>query len=80
VEQRLTTWLSNRDDLSNREVAVLHHLVELSRAVLRLDHRLNHVRDEQDKGVQRPSWDEARRASFTTAFACFEVARAAGTS
>lgn len=77
--ERLTTWLVGRSDLSEREAAVLGQLVELAGAVLNLDHRLNHVRDEKDKGVQPPAWEETRRAAFTTAFACFELARAAST-
>lgn len=75
--ERLTTWLAARPDLSEREVAVLHHLIDLARVVLRLDHRLNHVRDEKDDGVSRPSWEETRRAAFTTAFACYELSRGA---
>jgi hypothetical protein len=74
---RLEAWASARSELSKRETAVLVQLVELARVVLALDQRLNHVRDEADKGVQAPSWDETRRAAFTTAFVCYELARAA---
>lgn len=62
-------------NLPSREAEVLSQVVELARVVLRLDHRLNHVRDESDKGEPDVSWDEIRRAAFTTAFACFELDR-----
>lgn len=74
---RLTRWMTGREGLSEREGLVLRQLVELAEAVLRLDHRLNHVRDEADKGRQPPMWDETHRAAFTTAFTCYELARAA---
>lgn len=64
-----------RMNLPSREAEVLSQVVELARVVLRLDHRLNHVRDESDKGEPDVSWDEIRRAAFTTAFACFELDR-----
>lgn len=74
---RLTTWMTARQGLSERERLVLRQLVALAEAALRLDHRLNHVRDEADKGHRPPTWDETRRAAFTTAFICFELSRAA---
>ncbi len=47
---RLKEWLTVQPGLSSREADVLDQLVELVRVVLRLDQRLNHVRDEADKG------------------------------
>jgi hypothetical protein len=76
--ERLKAWVGERADLGDRERAVLERLVDLADATLRLDHRLNHVRDEQDKGEEAPSWEELRRAAFTTAFVCHEVSAAAG--
>jgi len=72
--ERLRVLLAARS-LSEREQAVLEQLVELARVVLRLDHRLNHLRDEEDKGRQPPTWEEARRAAFVTAFVAYELSR-----
>ena len=58
-----------------READVLTQVVELARVVLRLDHRLNHIRDEADQGESPASWEEVRRAAFTTALACYELDR-----
>jgi len=76
---RLKKWLAGRaDDLGAREVVVLERLIDLTEATMRLDHRLNHVRDEQDNGVAPPTWDELRRAAFTTAFLCSELSAMVG--
>lgn len=72
--ERLDAWLPTRG-LQQRELAVVRQLVELAKAVLRLDHRLNHVRDEMGKGESPPSREEARRAAFVTATVCFELSR-----
>lgn len=61
--------------LPAREAEVLVQVVELARVVLRLDHRLNHIRDEADQGEPQVSWEETRRAAFATAFACYELDR-----
>ncbi len=61
--------------LPSRESGVLIQLAELARSVLSLDHRLNHIRDEADTGRAEVSWEEVRRAAFTTAFVCYELDR-----
>ncbi len=61
--------------LSSREADVVARIVDLAEAVLRLDHRLNHVRDEADRGRGQVGWDEMRRAAFATALACYELGR-----
>ena len=60
-------------DLPSREAEVVSRIVELAQAVLRLDQRLVHIRDEADKGKPGASWEEIRRAAFTTVFACYEL-------
>lgn len=72
--QRLQSHIAGLD-LSSREAVVVSQIVELARVVLRLDHRLNHIRDEVDSGEPGASWDEIRRASFITAFVCYELDR-----
>lgn len=62
--------------VSERERAVLDALVELLVAVLALDQRTTHIRDESDKGVPLRGWDEVRRAVHTTTFVCAELDRA----
>ncbi len=62
-------------ELPSREAEVVSRIVELAEAVLRLDHRLNHIRDEADKGEPDAPWEEVRRAAFTTAFTCYELDR-----
>ena len=62
-------------ELPSREAEVVSSLAELARAVLRLDLRLVHIRDEADQGEPSASWDEIRRAAFTTAFTCHELDR-----
>ena len=75
--QRLQSHISGLD-LPSREADVVSQIVELARVTLRLDHRLNHIRDEVDLGEAGASWDEIRRASFTTAFVCYELDRLQG--
>lgn len=72
--ERLRTHMATLD-LSSREVDVVARIVDLAEAALRLDHRLNHVRDETDRGRKEVGWDEVRRASFATALACYELGR-----
>lgn len=72
--QRLRNYIAGLD-LTSREADVVSQIVELARVALRLDHRLNHIRDEIDSGEPGTSWDEIRRASFTTAFVCYELDR-----
>lgn len=72
--ERLRAHLEDRS-VNERERDVLTQLVELARVVLRLDHRLNHVRDEADRGRPPASWEEIRRASFVTALVCYELSR-----
>ena len=69
---RLQAHLSDRS-LSERVVLV--QLTELARVVLRLDHRLNHLRDEVGKAQPAPTWDEVRRAVFVTALVAYELSR-----
>lgn len=64
-------------EIPAREANVLQQLVELADAVLKLDHRLNHVRDEIDKDRPSVTWEEVRRAAFTTALTCYELDRLA---
>ena len=76
---RLEDLLRSRvDKLGEREIAVLQALVKLVEVALQLDQRLTHVRDESAKDRPLRSWDEARRAVFSTAFACYEIYRALG--
>ena len=70
--QRLEQHIE-RADLGDRERQVLIKTVELAEATLRLDHRLNHVRDEADRGRPESSWPEVRTAAFTTAFVCYQL-------
>lgn len=73
--ERLREWVTSRPGLAARDADVLNQLVELARVVLRLDHRLNHVRDEADKGQPVPPSEEVRRAAFATALVCYELDR-----
>jgi len=61
--------------LPSREADVVSQIVELARAALRLDHRLNHIRDEVDLGEPAALWEELRRAAFVTALVCYELDR-----
>jgi hypothetical protein len=61
--------------IPSREAEAVAQLVELVGAVLSLDHRLNHVRDEQDKRAEPIRWEELRRAAFLTAVVCYEIDR-----
>lgn len=70
---RLRAFLA-ASNLLERERLALTRLVELAEATLRLDHRVNHVRDEVDQGEPPPSRAELRRAGFLTAFVCYELA------
>lgn len=69
----LEALVASKTDLAERERNALLQLVEFARSVLRLDHRLNHVRDEKDKGREAVTWSELRRAAFTTALVCYEI-------
>lgn len=70
--ERLREWISGRD-VNERERAVLDALFELARATLRLDHRLNHIRDEADLDQPPASKAELRRAAFITALVCDQL-------
>lgn len=72
--ERLKKWLSDRS-LKDRERLVIERLIDLADATLSLDHRLNHVRDESDRGRPEPTWPEMRRAAWTTAMVCAELAQ-----
>lgn len=72
--QRLKDYLADLE-LPTREADVMAQVVELARVTLRLDHRLNHIRDEDDAGEPEVSWEEIRRAAFSTALACYELER-----
>jgi hypothetical protein len=71
---RLDSWLGANSAIGDRERAVISELVNLTKAVLRLDHRLNHVRDETHKGEAPATYAEVRRAAFVTAFTCSQLA------
>jgi hypothetical protein len=75
---RLQSWLDANTKLHDRERQALKDLVQLAASTLRLDHRLNHVRDEVGKGEIAPTFEEMRRAAFLTALVCYEVDRAVG--
>lgn len=75
---RLESWLDGNTTLHDRERPVLADLFRLAASTLRLDHRLNHVRDEVGKGEPAPTFEEMRRAAFMTALACYELDRAVG--
>ncbi len=70
--------LIEQSTATDREKKVLAILVDLMSAVLSLDQRLTHVRDESDQRRPLRSWDEVRRAVFTTVFACVELDRMLG--
>ena len=70
--ERLRDWVSGRD-VNEREQAVLDALVELARATLRLDHRLNHIRDEADLDQSPATKAELRRAAIATAVVCDQL-------
>jgi hypothetical protein len=72
--ERLRTWLEAQN-LPKREQTAIARLVELTDAVLRLDQRLAHVRDEAGKGEPPITWEEIRRAAFLTAVVCYELDR-----
>lgn len=72
--ERLRNYLEGLA-LPAREAAVVSQIVELARVALSLDQRLNHIRDESDKGEPAMSWEELRRAAFATAFTCYELDR-----
>jgi len=72
--RRLENWLNANQAIGDRERAVISELLNLTKAVLRLDHRLNHVRDEEHKGEAPATYAEVRRAAFTTAFTCSQLA------
>ena len=74
-DERLQAWLAARNNLHHRERDVLLSFVDLVDRVLRLDHRLNHVRDEVDRNEPPPSRGELRRAAFLTATVCYEIAQ-----
>ena len=70
--ERLRDWVASRN-VNERERATLDALVELARATLRLDHRLNHIRDEADLDQPPASKPELRRAAFVTALVCDQL-------
>jgi hypothetical protein len=71
--ERLRAYFERR--LNERESDLLTQLVELARVALRLDHRLNHIRDESDKSRPSVTWEETRRAAFVTALVAYELSR-----
>ena len=70
--ERLRDWVSGLE-VNDREQAVLEALVELARATLRLDHRLNHIRDEADLDQPPATKAELRRAAFVTTLVCDQL-------
>ena len=69
----LEAWLG-AVDLGEREREVVVAVVQLARSCLRLDHRLNHIRDEVEIGEPEMTPAELRRAAFATAMACEQIA------
>lgn len=69
---RLKAWLEERS-MADREREVLVALVELARVALRLDDRLNHIRDEADAGEPGATQAELRRAAFVTTLVCEQL-------
>ena len=67
--QRLQAWMEGRS-MADREREVVTALVELARVTLRLDHRLNHIRDEADVGEPAATQSELRRAASVTTLVC----------
>lgn len=68
----LETWLKGQG-LADREREVVAAVIELARTALRLDHRLNHIRDEIELGEPAASMAELRRAAFATTMACEQI-------
>lgn len=69
----LEAWLEGQA-LGERERDVVAAVIELARTSLRLDHRLNHIRDEVELGERETTKGEMRRAAFATAMACEQIA------
>lgn len=78
IEQLRSYLQHSADHLGDRERAVVDKLIELASIALHLDQRLTHIRDEVGKKRPLRSWDEARRAAFSTAFTCYEIYLALG--
>ena len=70
---RLKQHLRSLPHLHQRERKVLEQTIDLTQAVINLDHRLAHVRDEEHKGEGVPTHREVRRAAFLTAVTCYEL-------
>jgi len=75
--QSLQAWLDGRP-LGEREREVILATIELARTALRLDHRLNHIRDDVELGEPAASMPEIRRAAFATTLACEQIASLTG--
>ena len=73
--KRLQAWMEGRS-MADREREVVTALVELARVTLRLDHRLNHIRDEADASEPAATQSELRRAAFVTTLVCEQLAGA----
>jgi hypothetical protein len=71
---RLRDYLAARG-LATREAKVATSVVDLARAALRLDHRLGFAYNAEQHGEPAIVWDELRRAAFSSAYACYELAR-----
>lgn len=72
--ERLSAFLKT-EEVPAREAKALGALVDLADTTLRVDMRLTHAREERDKGEPDIEWEEARRAAFLTAVACYEIGR-----
>ena len=67
---RLKQGLQRLPHLHERERRAIESLTQ---AVISLDNRLAHVRDEEYKGEKVPTHNEVRRAAFLTAVTCVEL-------
>lgn len=70
---RLRQGLQRLPHLHERERRMIEQLISLTQAVISLDNRLVHVRDEEHKGEPVPTHNEVRRAAFLTAITCVEL-------
>lgn len=70
---RLKESLQRLPHLPQRERRVVEQMIDLTQAVISLDHRLAHVRDEEYKGEPIATHSEVRRAAFLTAVTCYEL-------
>ncbi len=73
--QALRDWLDGHDQIQERQAEAAALLADYVQQIVKLDHRLNHMRDELSKGEPPADNEEIRRAAFLTALACYEISR-----